>query len=56
MNKGQMIYFRESGSSIVYDGSVNGVEYGHIVDSRGKRFDSQPLVSLLSRGYWTKVG
>jgi len=55
VNKGQIVYFRESGSSIVYDGNLNGVEHGHIVNSSGKKFNSQPIVSLLSRGYWIKV-
>lgn len=55
MNKGQMIYFRESGSSIVYDGNLDGVDYGHIVDPNGRRFEPQPLGSLLSRGYWERV-
>ena len=56
MNRGQMVYFRESGSSIVYDGNVDGVDYGHIVNSAGKKFNSQPIGSLLSRGYWIKAG
>jgi len=56
VKKGTVLYKRESGSLVIYDGKDKNGEYlAHIKNADGEEFDTQFLGSILARGYWEAV-
>jgi hypothetical protein len=56
LKKGTVLYKKESGSLIIYDGENESGEYlAHIKDSNGYEYPSMLLGSILARGYWDAV-
>lgn len=54
--KGTVLYKKEDGSLIIFDGRDGQDEYlAHVKMSDGMEFPTQFLGSILARGYWEAV-
>ena len=54
MIKGQILYAKKSGSTILFDEIKDGVIYAH-VKADGQEYESRTLTGILAKGYWDEV-
>lgn len=55
MNAGDILYKKASGYAIVYSKTEGDEVFGFVRAPNGRQWEEQPVVSILSKGYWEAV-
>jgi len=56
MKAGEVLYRKGSLYQLVFSRSHNGELFGYVKATDGRVWEEQPIVSILSKGYWESVG
>lgn len=55
MKKGEVLYNKNSGEEVIFDGEVDGQIYAHVKDANGVEFKPKYLPDIIKFGGWNPV-
>lgn len=55
MKKGEVLYNKNSGEEIIFDGEFDGQIYAHVKDANGVEFKPKYLLDIIKFGGWNPV-